>query len=65
MTTHDRPTLRPRGNRPVPYTLTPAATAALAAWPANRIEHEPRGGQRPCDGRGCKCTARWTDAATA
>jgi hypothetical protein len=51
--------MRPRwhGNRPVPYVLTDAARAALAAWPANRVEHEPRTGRQPCDGRGCRCAA--------
>ena len=59
--TDDRPVLRPvLRNRPVPYVLTPAAEAALAAWPANRIEHEPRKGRRPCDGRGCDCYAKWS-----
>jgi hypothetical protein len=56
--TADLPT--PRQQRsPVPYVLTAKAQAALAAWPANRIEHEPRSGKHPCDGRGCKCQARW------
>ncbi len=50
--------MRPCKHRhPIPYVLTDAALAALAAWPANRVEHEPRGGHRPCDGRGCRCVA--------
>ncbi len=53
--THDLPT--PRQQRPVAYVLTAKARAALAAWPANRIEHEPRTARRPCVGRGCRCVA--------
>ena len=50
--------MRPRQHlHPIPYALTDAALAALAAWPANRVEHEPRTGHRPCDGRGCRCAA--------
>jgi hypothetical protein len=45
----------------VPYTLTTAGRAALDAWPGNRLDHEPRGGCNPCDGRGCQCVSgRWS-----
>jgi hypothetical protein len=56
---------RPRQHlhRPIPYALTDAAAAALAAWPANRVEHEPHAGRNPCNGRGCRCEARRTGEA--
>lgn len=63
MTAAERPVLRPRGKapEPVPYVLTPAGEAALAAWPGNRVEHEPRRRPTPCDGRGCRCVSgRWS-----
>lgn len=56
----ERPALRCRQVNtfnPVPYVLTDLGRAALDAWQANRIEHEPRtSGPQPCDGRGCRCT---------
>ena len=50
--------MRPRQHfDPIPYALTDAALAALAAWPTNRVEHEPHAGRNPCDGRDCRCAA--------
>lgn len=63
ITCDEQPAVQPaRGLAPIPYVVTEAGLAALAAWPANRVEHDPHfnahGGG--CDGRGCRCNRRWT-----